>query len=69
MARASEVPMPIRRPCSASCSVLWLSFTGGGGTGVQIGSSEMSADQPSTNPNTKKLADASSGDPVLSPAV
>ena len=30
MARASVVPIPIRRPCSANSPVLWLSFTGGG---------------------------------------
>ena len=49
--------------------MLWSSFTGGGGTGVQNGSSETSADQPMTKANTKKLADAFSGEPVLSPAV
>jgi hypothetical protein len=49
--------------------VLWFSFTGGGGTGVQKGSSDMSADQPMTKANTRKLAAALSGEPVLSPAV
>jgi hypothetical protein len=69
MARARDVPMPIRRPCSARSPVLWFSLSGGAGSGVQNGNIEMRADQPMTKANTRKLVDAFSGEPVLSPAV
>ena len=41
--------------------MLWFSFTGGAGWGVQMGSREISADQPITKAKTKKWADAFSG--------
>ena len=47
----------------------WFSLTGGGGSGFQNGASEMIADQPMTKANTRKFAEAFSGEPVFSPAV
>jgi len=63
------VPIPIRKPCSDSSRVAWFSLTGGGGSGVQNGSSEMTADQLITNAKTRKFADAFCGDPAFRPAV